>query len=97
LVLTLQPTDSRGQKLIRDFAIPGMRQNAGVRCAPAPEVCSWRELLVGQGANRIQREIEEYKARSQQVMQLTKIISEGVQNSQRLPTTTAVAGSIAKL
>ena len=46
-----------------------MRQNAGVRCAAAPEVCSWRELLVGQGANRIQREIEEYKALSQEVMQ----------------------------
>src|SRR5262249_16142220 len=29
--------------------------------------------------DRIQREIEEYKALSQQVMQLTKIISEGVQ------------------
>jgi len=28
--------------------------------------------------DRIQREIEEYKALSQQVMQLTKIISEGV-------------------
>jgi hypothetical protein len=78
LVLTLQPTDNRGRKLIRDFAIPGMRQNAGVRRAAAPEVYSWRERLVGQGANRIQREIEEYKALSQQVMQLTKIISQGV-------------------
>jgi hypothetical protein len=29
--------------------------------------------------DRIQREIEEYKTLSQQVMQLTKIISEGVQ------------------
>ncbi len=29
--------------------------------------------------DRIQREIEEYHALSQQVMQLTKIISEGVQ------------------
>jgi len=58
-----------------------MRQNAGVRCAAAPEVCSWRELLVAQGANRIQREIEEYKALSQQVMQPTKIISQGMQNS----------------
>jgi hypothetical protein len=33
--------------------------------------------------DRIQREIEEYSALSQQVMQLTKIISEGVQ---KLPT-----------
>jgi hypothetical protein len=74
----LQPTDSHGRKIIRDFAIPGMRQNAGVRCAAAPEVRSWRELLVTQGANRIQREIEEHKALSQQVMQLTKIISQGV-------------------
>jgi hypothetical protein len=38
LVLTLRPTDSRGRKLIRDFAISAMRQNAGVRCAAAPEV-----------------------------------------------------------
>jgi dsDNA-specific endonuclease/ATPase MutS2 len=29
--------------------------------------------------NRIQREIEEYNALSQQVMQLTKIVTEGVQ------------------
>jgi hypothetical protein len=52
-----------------------------VSVAPLRPKCSWRELLVAQGANRIQREIEEYKALSQQVMQLTKIISQGVQNS----------------
>jgi hypothetical protein len=55
------------------------------------ELQTLRERLQDDG-NRVQREIVEYAALSQSVMQLTKIISESVTHVKRLPDAPSISG-----
>lgn len=55
------------------------------------ELQTLRERLQADG-NRVQREIVEYAALSQSVMQLTKIISESVTQVKRLPDAPSISG-----
>ena len=55
------------------------------------ELRSLREKLQADG-NRVQRDIVEYAALSQSVIQLTKIISEGVTHVKKLPDAPSISG-----
>ena len=55
------------------------------------ELRTLREKLQADG-NRVQRDITEYAALSQSVIQLTKIISDGVTHVKKLPEATNIGG-----